>query len=77
MIKYISHASFIAKVGALLLVLILGSYAKPMASTKPQVSISNTNKRLVKATEAIDANTLIRTVSYQANQQPLMVLRKN
>ncbi|HAA14188.1 MAG TPA: hypothetical protein DCE41_21835 [Cytophagales bacterium] len=74
MTKITAHSSFIAKAGALFLVLVVGAYLNP--SKSEEISPESVIDMAEEKYNEIDANSLIRTVSYRNNTEPILAIRK-
>ena len=74
MSKISTKFSFVGKVGMLFGILVLGAYAKPsapIADAKIQAPVP------VQAVfNEIDANSLVRTVSFQGKSEPILRISK-
>lgn len=74
MSKISTKFSFVGKVGVLFGMLIVGAYAKPgvqLADAQPEVVVP-----VRSLANEIDANSLIRTVSYHGNAEPVLRISK-
>ncbi|MEL6537763.1 MAG: hypothetical protein AAFQ98_20245 [Bacteroidota bacterium] len=73
--KITTHSRFIAKAGALFLVRVVGAYFNPSQSEK--ISPDPISDVAEEKYNEIDANSLIRTVSYRNNTEPVLVYTRS
>lgn len=79
MTKIVAHSSFVAKVGGLFLLLVVGAYLQPSTASETEtIAPASMQERTATVPNEIDANTLVRTASYHPQEGgQVLRLKKN